>query len=105
MRVAVVNWTSGGFSAGYRKYLHRLMPLLRDHPSVSEFHVFLPPQAADLAEDIGVSTRTWPRAGIRSARRWLRAEISRARVEAVFIPTARRLEFGPAATVVMVRNM
>src|SRR5947207_5378735 len=105
MRVAVVNWTGGGFSAGYRKYLRMLMPLLRDHPAVSEFHVFLPPQAADLAEHIGASARTWPHAGMRSTRRWLRSEISRERVEVVFIPTARWLEFSPATTVVMVQNM
>src|SRR5437867_8464020 len=102
MRLAVVNLTSGGLSAGYRKYLLRTIPLLRDHPGVRELHVFLSPQASDLAECIGPCARTWPHAGVWSAWRWLRSEILRLRPDVVFVPTARWLDFRLTPTVVMV---
>jgi glycosyltransferase involved in cell wall biosynthesis len=78
MRVAVVNLTGGGFSGGYRKYLERLVPLLREDPRVSALEVYGPGST--------------------------RQEVSQLSPDVVFIPTARWSNFGPPV-VPMVRNM
>jgi glycosyltransferase involved in cell wall biosynthesis len=78
MRVAVVNLTGGGFSGGYRKYLDRLVPLLREDPRVSALEVYGPGST--------------------------RQEVSQLSPHVVFIPTARWSNFGPPV-VPMVRNM
>ena len=79
MRVAVVNLTSGGFSGGYRKYLDRLVPLLREDSRVSALEVYGP--------------GTTPH------------QVSQFSPHVVFIPTARWLNFGGPPVVSMVRNM
>jgi glycosyltransferase involved in cell wall biosynthesis len=79
MRVAVVNLTSGGFSGGYRKYLDRLVPLLREDPRVSALEVYGPGSS--------------------------RHQVSQLSPDVVFIPTARWSNFGPPPVVAMVRNM
>ncbi len=79
MRVALVNLTSGGFSGGYRKYLDRLVPLLREDPRVSALEVYGPGST--------------------------RHEVSKLSPDVVFVPTARWKDFGPPPVVPMVRNM
>jgi glycosyltransferase involved in cell wall biosynthesis len=99
MRLAVVNLTSGGFSGGYRKYLHSLMLRLRAHPDVDRLDVF---SAQPLA--VG-DDRSWPSRDGLTGYRVLRAQIRRLSPDVVFIPTARWFNTGGIPTVVMVRNM
>lgn len=75
----MVNLTSGGFSGGYRKYLDRLVPLLREDPRVSALEVYGPGSTPD--------------------------QVSQLSPHVVFVPTARWSDFGATPVVPMVRNM
>jgi len=99
MRLAVVNLTSGGFSGGYRKYLHSLMPRLRAHPDVERLDVFVSRRLA-VGDD-----RSWPPNDGLTGYRALSRQIRQLRPDVVFIPTARWFDTGGIPTVVMVRSM
>lgn len=104
MRLAIVNLIQGGLSGGYRKYLDRILPLLADDSRVQCLDVFLPPGMLQGEANRRV-TRTWPAADMHRGYRWLRDQIRQTSPEAVFIPTARWLNFGRIPIVTMVRNM
>ena len=102
MNVAVVNLTSGGLSGGYAKYLRRLIPLMRQDRRISRLDVFLPegitlPEAGDV--------HRWPAGSGVAGLGALRRAVAASSPDAVFFPTARRIECGGRPTVVMVRNM
>jgi glycosyltransferase involved in cell wall biosynthesis len=99
MRVALLVLTHGGVSGGFRKYLQRLVPLLRLHPEVDRLDVFVPPQLAGAAE------HTWPEGDHRRGFRALRHRLADLQPDVIFIPTARFLRAGRIPVVVMVRNM
>lgn len=99
MKVALLVLTHGGASGGFRKYLQRLVPLLRLHPEVERLHVFVPPQLAGAAE------HTWPEGDHRRGFRSLRRTLAELQPDVIFIPTARFLRAGRIPVVTMVRNM
>lgn len=101
MRVAVANLTSGGFSGGYRKYLHRLMPLLAADPRVTALEVFVP-AGATVDMDAGVDVQTVERT---TRFRGFSHAVARFAPDVVFVPTARTADFGRVPVVTMVRNM
>jgi glycosyltransferase involved in cell wall biosynthesis len=105
VKVAVANFTGGGLSGGSRKYLECLVPKLASEPGVKELHVFLPPQATDIARALPVPASTGPARGLLGWQRWVRREVARLACDVVFIPTAQWLDFGGRPTVVLVRNM
>ena len=100
MRIAVVNLAARGFSGGYIKYLHALMPMLRADPRVAQLDVYVPdvtkPQIR--LDDV----RTW--AG-KFALAELRSQVAARGTDVVFIPAAHYVDFGSAPVVAMVRNM
>jgi glycosyltransferase involved in cell wall biosynthesis len=99
MKIALVVLTRGGVSGGFRKYLQRLVPLLREQPDVSRVDVFVPPQMA------GPGDRTWPVRDELWGYRELRRSIAALGPDVVFVPTARMLRVGSIPVVTMVRNM
>jgi glycosyltransferase involved in cell wall biosynthesis len=103
MRVAVVNLTSGGFSGGFSKYLHELLPLLRDDSRVSHVDVHMPSNAS-VGLPPGFAARSWPADDYRTDFSTLKRRLREGRADVVFIPTARFIESG-LPTLVMVRNM
>jgi glycosyltransferase involved in cell wall biosynthesis len=103
MRVALVNITGGGLSGGYRKYLQRVVPLLKADRRISQLSVFLPP--GPLAREIDADFLTWPRQDAFTGFRCLRARLRETAPDVVFIPTARWLDCGKTPVVVMVQNM
>lgn len=103
MRVALVNITGGGLSGGYRKYLQRIVPLLKADRRISLLSVFLPPGV--LSPEIGGDFLMWPREDAFTGFRCLRALLRETAPDVVFIPTARWLDCGETPVVVMVRNM
>ncbi len=106
MRLALVNLTGGGLSGGYQKYLRRLAPLLRNHPRVDALDNFVPNSAAVALAEAGMESLTpySPKDAIKGFPE-LRAAVRDFGADAVFIPTARWLDFGGVPTVVMLRNM
>jgi glycosyltransferase involved in cell wall biosynthesis len=103
VRVAMVNLTSGGLSGGYRKYLDRIVPPLREHPRVERLDVFVPAGAAESATQ--PAYETWPvQDGMRGFG-VLRARLAELKPDVVFVPTARWIDFGGIPSAVMVRNM
>jgi len=106
VRLALVNITGGGLSGGYRKYLRRLAPLLRAHPSVDGFDSFVPESARDEFAHSETSPQSYySQSDAMKGFPALRAAVRTFGASAVFIPTARWLDFGAVPTVVMVRNM
>ncbi len=105
MEIAIVNLTGGGLSGGYRKYLQRLVPLLRANAKVRALRTFVPPQAVNILGIKEPSCIGWPVNDHRHGFRWLKSEIRRLAPDVVFIPTARWLNCGGIPVVVMVRNM
>jgi glycosyltransferase involved in cell wall biosynthesis len=99
MRIALLTLTRGSVSGGFRKYLDRLVPLLRGEPGVEAVEVFLPPQ---MASDGG---HTWPRGDEMRGFRGLRRAVAALDPDVVFIPTGRFLRFGDKPVVTMIRNM
>jgi glycosyltransferase involved in cell wall biosynthesis len=106
VRLALVNITGGGLSGGYRKYLRRLAPLLRDHPSVDGFENFVPESVgSEFAHSESPPESYYTQNDARRGFPQLRAAVRAFGASAVFIPTARWVDFGDVPTVVMVRNM
>ncbi len=93
MRVALLTLTRGTVSGGYRKYLDRLVPLLRKQPEIESVTSFVPSQMA--APDVTV----W-----RSVRE-LKRLVAAARPDVIFVPTATLLRVGRIPVVTMVHNM
>lgn len=105
MRIAVVNLTAGQLSGGYRKYLRRLIPLLRDQRDVDHVDVFLPELSARHLRGSAVEPfQTWRTSEARWPAHTLRKRVQACEPDVVFVPTARWYDFG-IPTVVMVRNM
>ncbi|MEO7360385.1 MAG: glycosyltransferase [Gemmatimonadaceae bacterium] len=98
----MLNLTGGGLSGGYRKYLQRLVPLLRVHPDISELLVVAPPDYVSLAggEDIW----TWEKGEQLRGYPALRKRVRAWKPDVVFVPTARYIDCG-VPCVSMVRNM
>lgn len=105
MRVAIVNLTSGGMSGGYRRYLERLVPLLRADPRITKLDLFLPQQLSGQLDIEPHLVRTWPKEDGWVGYRKLRAQLHLLRPDVVFIPTGRWMNCGPLPTIVMVHNM
>jgi glycosyltransferase involved in cell wall biosynthesis len=93
MRVALLTLTRGTVSGGYRKYLDRLVPLLRKQPEIESVTSFVPPQMA--ASDVTV----W-----RSLRE-LKQLVAASRPDVIFVPTATLLRVDGIPVVTMVHNM
>lgn len=105
MKIALTNITAGGLCHGYRKYLHVMVPLLKQDPSVSSVTIFLPPQAKDLIDLKNESTYFWPENDHLSGFSWLKGRVRELSPDVVFIPNAQWADFGGIPTVVMPRNM
>jgi len=105
MKLAIVSLTNGGMSLGYRKYLLRITPLLRQNPAVSELHVLLPAASLPKLEDVQGFARwhTWNLSSA-LAGRWVRRRVQSLGVDLVFIPSQRFVRTG-LPTVVTVQNM
>jgi glycosyltransferase involved in cell wall biosynthesis len=101
--VALVNLTSGGLSGGYKKYLERMLPLLRSSPSISRLEV-LSPRGLEVPADGAHGAWSWPENDGVAGYRVLKAELARRRPDVVFVPSARLIRT-PFPSVVMVRNM
>ncbi|HEX2120179.1 MAG TPA: glycosyltransferase [Thermoanaerobaculia bacterium] len=97
MKIALLTLTRGSVSGGFRKYLDRLVPLLRQQ--VERLDVFVPPQMAR------GDHLTWPERDELRGFRELRRSIAALQPDVVFIPTARVLRVGDVPVVTMVRNM
>ncbi|MEO7998965.1 MAG: glycosyltransferase, partial [Gemmatimonadaceae bacterium] len=99
----MLNLTAGGLSGGYKKYLQRLVPLLRTHSAISELLVAVPPGFESM-QGVGAGALSW-----RPGDHWrgypaLRQQVRNWKPDVVLIPTARYLDCG-APVVSMVRNM
>ena len=105
MHIAIVNYTSGGLSGGYRKYLDTMIPLLRADPRIGHLDVFVPSQAMNLMHIDSELLHVWPADDMGRRFAWLKSELHKLAPDVVFIPTARWLNCGRIPTVVMVRNM
>lgn len=103
MRIALLTLTRGRVSGGFRKYLDRLVPLLRQEPDVERVDVFVPPQMAASVDDAGVLT--WPGGDELRGFPRLRRAVAALEPDVVFIPTARALRVRGLPVVTMVRNM
>jgi glycosyltransferase involved in cell wall biosynthesis len=99
MRLVVLTLTRGSVSGGYRKYLQRLVPLLRAQPDVERLDLFVPPQMAAPGD------LTWPVGDELRRFRELRKSVAALAPDVVFIPTARVLRVGRVPVVSMIRNM
>jgi glycosyltransferase involved in cell wall biosynthesis len=99
MRIAFVALTRGQVSGGFKKYIARLVPLLRAHPGVESVDVFVPERMAREGE------HSWPSRDELRGFVELRTKIARIRPDVVFIPTARLLRVDQLPVVTMVRNM
>jgi glycosyltransferase involved in cell wall biosynthesis len=93
LKIALLTLTRGTVSGGYRKYLDRLVPLLRKRPEIENVTLFVPPQMA--APDVTV----WRSLGE------LRRMVAAARPDVIFVPTATLLRVGRIPVVTMVHNM
>jgi glycosyltransferase involved in cell wall biosynthesis len=99
MKAAVLTLTRGSVSGGYRKYLQRLVPLLRARPEIERLDLFVPPQMA------GPGDLTWPAGDELRGFCELRKSVAALEPDVVFIPTARVLRVGRVPVVSMIRNM
>jgi glycosyltransferase involved in cell wall biosynthesis len=99
MRIVLLTLTRGNVSGGFRKYLDRLVPLLRGEPGVECVEVFVPPPM------VRTGYRTWPRGDELRGFRELRRDVAALEPDAIFIPTARVLRVGRTPVITMVRNM
>lgn len=104
LRLAIVNLTSGGLSGGYSKYLSQVLPRLQLDTRVSALHVFNPPGLLD-TDAAPIPTESWPVNDHLRGFRELKGILTRLRLDALFVPTARWINVKDLPTVVMLRNM
>ncbi len=104
MRIAIVNFTSGGLSGGYRKYLSRVVPLLQCDSRIKRLDIFTPVDIG-LASKGKVQWHLMPRDYDIKVVAWLKRHLAKLKPDVVFIPTARWINFNGIPTVIMVRNM
>jgi glycosyltransferase involved in cell wall biosynthesis len=97
----MVNFTSGGLSGGYAKYLKHIVPLIEADPRVQRLDVFLPESALESVEIAASNIHTWSS----STRRQDFRSIATYEPDVVFVPTARWADFGSIPVTAMVRNM
>ena len=105
MHLIIVNLTSGGLSAGYRKYIERLLPLVCSTPYVSRTDIFVPPQTKNLVGLELYSLLSWPPEDHRRGFSCMKAKIKDLAPDVVFVPTARWIDCGKTPVVTMIRNM
>jgi glycosyltransferase involved in cell wall biosynthesis len=99
MRVALLTLTRGTVSGGYRKYLDRLVPLLRKQPEIESVTLFVPPQMA------GPEMVAWPKNDKLRGFRELKRAVAASRPDVIFVPTATLVRVGRVPVVTMVHNM
>lgn len=109
MRIAIVNFTSGGMSGGYRKYLHEIVPRLVAACDVS--HILLAyPESVDIVglsrglEKVECLPYT-PGVALRAVKRQVAERLGSFKPDVLFFPSARCFEFGDTPLLVMIRNM
>lgn len=99
MRVALLTLTRGTVSGGYRKYLDRLVPLLREQPEIEHLDLFVPPKMA------APGMTPWPVNDDMRGFRQLKRMVLELKPDVIFIPTATLLRVGNLPVVTMVHNM
>ena len=99
----MLNLTAGGLSGGYRKYLTRLIPMLRAEGTITELLSVVPPGHEQLP---GIEGEVWSWRSGEHVRGYpeLRKRVRAWNAGVVFIPTARYINC-QAPTLVMVQNM
>jgi len=106
VRLAILNLVSVGMSRGYRKYLQKLLPRIREDRRIEAIRVFTPEAISALPEFADLDMESYPAAWSLAGSDQLMNSLRRFRLDVLFIPTARWINPGIAgATVVMVRNM
>jgi glycosyltransferase involved in cell wall biosynthesis len=105
MKLALVNLTSGGLSGGYRKYLHKMIPLLRAHSALQSLDVFLHKNLVPEFSSVHDRISSWSLGEEYIGYPWLRREIRQLNVDVVFIPTGRTLILDSIPVAIMMRNM
>lgn len=102
MKVSLIMYTAGGLSGGAAKYLRRMVPRLLEDKAVSDLRVLLPRGALpDFSRDWPIFE--WSPGWLRGSE--IRRLVAPRHPDVVFIPTARWIYPGAAASVVMLRNM
>lgn len=99
MKVALLTLTRGTVSGGYRKYLERLVPLLREQPEVERVDLFVPPKMA------APGMTPWPANDNVRGFPQLKQMVLERQPDVIFIPTATLLRVGKLPAVTMVHNM
>ncbi|MHA1381779.1 MAG: glycosyltransferase family 4 protein [Candidatus Helarchaeota archaeon] len=104
MQIAIVIYTAGGLSGGYKKYLRRILPIIKSDTRVEHIDIYTP---INLGQENGEKVRWYlfPKGCDFRITFWLKREISKIKPDIVFIPTARWINFRNIPTVVMVQNM
>ncbi len=109
MRVAIIQWTSGGLSGGSLKYLREVLPRLTQHPDVRQLAVWVPQKFVDeltrllSARVYGLPEWVLRSLGSGSSGFWAQHGLQDADV--VLLPCARLLPLEEVPQVVMLRNM
>jgi len=105
MRIAVVNFTSGGMSGGYRKYLKSIIPRIAADKRVQKIDMLAPPGMRPESLLDFVDAHPWPPGDRYRPFIAMRKSLALLRPDIVFVPTARWADCGPLRVVTMVRNM
>jgi len=104
MRIAIVNFSSGGLSGGYKKYLNRVVPLMEFDSRIEHLDVFIPIEIGQISKG-KVRWHLLPKWNDIKVASWLKSHLPKLNPDVVFIPTARWINFNGIPTVIMVRNM
>lgn len=110
MKVAIINFTAGGMSGGYRKYLLNIIPRMADHPEVKALLCLSPAKLQisswfnQLPNVEFISCRPYSifRRDLDSE---ARASLERFSPDIIFMPIERYISSGKTPVVNMVRNM
>jgi glycosyltransferase involved in cell wall biosynthesis len=110
VKVAIVNFTGGMLSGGYRKYLESLLPLLVNNPHVEALLVANPSSLDAVAWHDNIPGIEWvgfspilSRFGRLDTK--ARSRIRQFKPDVIFFPTARIFQLGSIPIVAMVQNM
>jgi len=105
LRIAIVNFTGGGLSGGYSKYLQNTLPLIAEDERVAELEVYMPVGHKDIINSPTITVHSIPASNMHNNKIWLKNELTKRQPDVIYIPSAMWINCAQTSIVTMIQNM
>ena len=108
MKIAIINYTSGGMSGGYQKYLKNVLPGIANNPEISSILCVVPQglNTQAIAQDHPkISYKTFQPKKINFNKAILHNDLNQFQPDVIFLPVERYIHYKQVPVVNMLQNM